>query len=260
MKHRMVWMAMVGRRPWSVLAVGVLLVVSCSVPDGQEGFLSSGLCSPSTRNALQLNGDAVFEELGGDACALRLTPSAAMTGGSAFSRTPVALGVDGAFSIAFSFTVDENVDGGADGMAFILQGDSTMALGDLGGGIGYVGIEPSVAVEFDTYFNGDAPESDPDANHIGINLSGDPHSVVTSTPAFDLKSGERRYAWVDYDGVKLEVRIADENIRPDAASLRFDVDLVGVLGANEAFVGFTAATGGCSSQHSIHSAVSSTFR
>ena len=253
-------MAMLGRWRLSVLALGVLVVVSCSAPGAPEGFLASGLCSSSARNSLRLNGAAVFEGFGGGACALRLTPSTTLTGGSAFSRTPVALGLDGAFSVAFSFTMDQHAGGGADGIAFMLQGDSATALGDLGSGIGYVGIEPSIAVEFDTYRNGSAPEHDPDANHAGINLHGDPHSVATYTPAFDLKSGERRYAWVDYDGVTLEVRVADEAARPAVASLRFDVDVVELLGANEAYVGFTAATGAASSRHRIHSAVFSTNR
>jgi hypothetical protein len=260
MKRGMVWTAMVRWLRWSVLAVGVVLAVSCSAPGAQDGFLSSGLCSSNTRNALQLNVDAVYRELAGDACALQLTPSVAYAGGSAFSKTPVVLGAGGAFSVAFSFTVDQHVDGGADGIAFILQGDSSTAFGDLGGGIGYIGIEPSVVVEFDTYLNGDAPEHDLDGNHVGINLNGDLHSVVTYTPALDLKSGARHYAWVDYDGVTLEVRIAAEGVRPAAASLWLDVDVVDVLGGNQAFVGFTAATGGYSSRHSIHSAVWSTFK
>ena len=253
-------MAMAAWWRWSVLAVGVLVAVSCSAAGVPEGFLAAGLCGARARNSFQLNGAAVFEDLGGGACALQLTPSTTLTRGSAFSKTPVTLGDDGAFAVAFSFTVDQHANLGSDGMAFVLQGDSATALGGLGGNIGYAGIEPIAAVEFDTHMNGAAPEEDPDGNHVGINLTGDRRSVATYAPTFDLKSGERRYAWVDYDGVALEVRVAEEEVRPGAASLRFEVDLVGVLGANEAYVGFTAATGGDASRHRVHSAVFSTPR
>jgi len=252
---------MQGRWRLSWMAFGVwVLLVSCSGPGGPEGFLAAGLCSASGRSSLQLNGAAVFEGFGGGACALRLTPSTTLTRGSAFSRTPVALGVDGAFTIAFSFTMDEHDWGGADGIAFVLQGESPMALGEPGSGIGYVGIEPSIAVEFDTYLNASAPEYDPDANHVGINVNGDPQSFVTYTPGFDLKAGERRYAWIDYDGATLEVRVSDEAGRPAVASLLFEVDIVELLGSNEAYVGFTAATGAASSRHRVRSAVFSTNR
>jgi len=254
-------MAMVGRWRLSSMAFGVVVVlVSCSGPVGPEGFLASGLCSPSARNSLRLNGAAVFEDLGGGACALRLTPSTTLVAGSAFSVRPVALGLDGAFAISFSFTMDEHAWGGADGIAFVLQGDSSAALGDAGSGIGYVGIEPSIIIEFDTYRNDSAPEHDPDANHVGINVNGDPRSVATFTPTFDLASGERRYAWVDYDGATLEVRVSDAAERPAVASLLFEVDIVETLGANEAYVGLTAATGAASSRHRIRSAVFSTTR
>jgi len=252
---------MLGRWLWSAMVLGAFVVLaSCSGPGGPEGFLASGLCSTSARISLRLNGAAVFEELGGGACALRLTPSTASTAGSAFSVRPVALGVDGTFSVAFSFTMDEHAWAGADGIAFVLQGDSPAALGEPGSGIGYVGIEPSIAVEFDTFRNESAPEYDPDANHVGINVHGDPRSIVTYSPAFDLATGERRFAWVDYDGVTLEVWVSDEATRPAVASLWLEVDIVALLGANEAYVGFTAATGSASSRHRLRSAVFSTTR
>ena len=47
-------------------------------------------------------------------------------------------------------------DGGADGMAFVLQNLDT-GQGSTGGGLGYGGgapISPSMAIEFDTWYNG----------------------------------------------------------------------------------------------------------
>ena len=42
-----------------------------------------------------------------------------------------------------------NQDFGADGIAFVIQPISNDE-GSLGGGIGYAGISPSIAIEFDT--------------------------------------------------------------------------------------------------------------
>ena len=57
---------------------------------------------------------------------------------------------------------------GADGICFAFQQQSTSA-GSLGGGLGYGGITPSVAVEFDTYQNG----WDPAYCHTAIEKNGD---------------------------------------------------------------------------------------
>ena len=58
-------------------------------------------------------------------------------------------------------------NGGADGIAFVLQPIST-SLGSSGGGLGYEGISPSFSVEFDTWQN--SQYSDPSYNHIACLL------------------------------------------------------------------------------------------
>lgn len=59
-------------------------------------------------------------------------------------------------------------DGGADGIAFMLQPLST-SVGSVGGGLGYTGIAPSMAVEIDTWINGwDSIAVD----HIGLSING----------------------------------------------------------------------------------------
>jgi len=60
-------------------------------------------------------------------------------------------------------------DIGADGIAFVLQGQCN-GEGNIGGGIGYAGIENSIAVEFDDFQNEDL--GDPVADHVAIQ-SGD---------------------------------------------------------------------------------------
>ena len=45
---------------------------------------------------------------------------------------------------------------GADGVAFVLQGQSAAELGEGGAQMGYGGIPNSLAVEFDTWYNTEA--------------------------------------------------------------------------------------------------------
>ena len=74
----------------------------------------------------------------------------------------------------FTFDVDlffgYNNSNGADGIAFVLQPIST-SIGTGGGGIGYAGVNPSFAVEFDTWQNGN--RNDPSFDHIAIQKNGD---------------------------------------------------------------------------------------
>ncbi|MAO71785.1 MAG: hypothetical protein CMD02_04675 [Flavobacteriales bacterium] len=80
----------------------------------------------------------------------------------------------------FIFDVDlffGNNDGGADGIAFLLQQVSTN-VGSSGGNLGYFGISPSFCVEFDTWQNG-AINSDPWYDHIAVQKNG---NLVHSSP------------------------------------------------------------------------------
>ncbi|HTA83658.1 MAG TPA: L-type lectin-domain containing protein, partial [Bacteroidia bacterium] len=58
---------------------------------------------------------------------------------------------------------------GADGVAFVFQQQGTNAKGPTGEGLGFAGIQPSLAVEFDTYQN----PYDPPYCHTAIEKNGD---------------------------------------------------------------------------------------
>lgn len=189
---------------------------------------------------LQINGDAACT--GG---VLRLTP-AAPGQGSAFSTTSIQLGAGASFSTFFTFRMS-NVGGigdgdgpGADGIVFVVQPVSS-TVGGGGGGMGYDGIPTSVGVEFDTFNNGIG--TDPNGNHVGIDLNGSVVSVQTAPVGTRMNDGNIWYAWVDYNGTVLELRLSQQATRPDAAILSYVVDLAAVLGTTQAFVGFTAGTG-----------------
>lgn len=202
----------------------------------------------SSIDGLTLNEDAVQAT-----DVLRLTPAASSQRGSVFTTTPVLLG-DGGFNTYFSFQITDSGNGGADGIAFLVQAVGPMAIGGFGGNMGYSDIGNSLAVEFDTWFNGPVL-GDPDANHVGTALDGVVGSGATvpaGAPALD--SGAVFHAWVDYDGVEdmLEVRLSNSDVRPLAPTLtRADVDLEAILGGTSAYIGFTAATGAADGNHDI---------
>lgn len=199
---------------------------------------------------LQLNGNA--------ACTsnvLRVTPATFSQSGSAFSQTIIPLGSGNAFSTYFEFRISNSggagdSDGlGADGLTFTVQPNAATAGGG-GGGIGYSGIPNSVAVEFDTWDNG-AGAGDPNGNHVGVDTNGSVFSLVTVPIPTRLNDGGVRYAWIDYNGTVLELRLSQSSTRPATPTLSHTINLVTVIGTTQAYVGFTSGTGAAFGDHDV---------
>jgi hypothetical protein len=165
------------------------------------------------------------------------------------------------FSTVFEFRIlnpggssDGSGQQGADGLAFVIQRAAGNSLGSNGEGLGYIGINNSVAVEFDTWLN--SSRSDPDSNHYGLNLNGSGNSVVTAPEANRFDNGQKWTAWVDYDGTTIEVRTSLTGVRPSAAVLSYGTaqnpfSLASTIGGGTAFIGFTAATGSATGTHQL---------
>ncbi len=66
-----------------------------------------------------------------------------------------------------------------------------------------------------------------------------------------MNDGNRWYAWVEYNGAKLTVRVSQTADRPATALLSYPIDIKGTLGTANAYVGFTASTGGGYQNHDI---------
>ncbi len=98
-----------------------------------------------------------------------ITQESGNQAGAAWLDTPIDLTSD--FDITLMVNLGDR-DSGADGLSIVLQNDpaGTGARGDtLGGGewVGIHGIYPALAVEIDTYHNGD--RGDLECDHLGIN-------------------------------------------------------------------------------------------
>lgn len=186
---------------------------------------------------------------------LRLTPAAAFQAGAGYSNTAITLGAGATFSSTFQFrfTNTGGIDP-ADGITFVLA-QSTAGLGGAGGGLGYNGVANSVAIEFDTYFNGGA---DANSNHVAVDVGGALSNFALASPygqstcstgnnirAGCMSNGNIWSATVSYDGTTqlLNVFLQDGANAVQHLISDYSINLSTVLGTNDAFVGFTGATG-----------------
>ena len=176
----------------------------------------------------------------------RLTEAIGNQSGSVWNNAQIDL------SDPFDFTFDVylgNIPGGADGIAFVLQPVSTL-VGSTGGGLGYEGISPSLAMAIDTYDNGPT-QSDPINDHVAImangsidhgsvdNLAG-PVDALAGSP--NIEDDAEHLMRVSWDPVGMVVNFyMDGDLR---TSYTGDIvaDIFG--GDPNVFWGFTGSTGG----------------
>jgi glucose/arabinose dehydrogenase len=126
-------------------------------------------------------------------------------------------------------------------LTFTIQNDGANALGSPGTGMGFEGISPAVAVEFDSRGSLGGEIGD---NHVAI-IAGSVRNELTQVPAsFDLNDGDTYYAWVDYNGNSdsLSVYLSDFETKPPYLLAETTIDLEAEVGSTVYF-GFTAGTG-----------------
>lgn len=252
---------------WSVPTVGCLILAAAgAAPARATSFYYPDFSSTS---GLTTQGSATTTTTS-DGAVLRIIPSAGSQGGAAYSTSPVTLGTDATFSTQFQFRFTEpgGVDP-ADGITFVLAA-SPSGLGTVGYGMGYEGVPNSVAIEFDTYNNGNAASlgyfpAEPDSsNHVAVDLGGVlTNSFATNvygngscgfaggTPAQGpnavpgcMSNGDLWTATINYDGSKLSVSLQDPTEGTIFHALSGQpLDIASYLGTNTAYVGFTGSSG-----------------
>lgn len=224
-------------------------------------------------SAWTVNGSAVIQKMpdrGG--YRLRLTTNGSSQQGSAFLTTPITFHEGNTFSYYFQFQMTNPNYQPSDGMTFVLQTEGPTALGAGGGCLGYSGtpgiscgtpssggIMPSVAVEFDDYQN---VPWDINSNHVAILTNGQTNDTDSQTPygvancqptgPFGcMNNGDVWSVWIDYDGARLHVALADYSTVRPADLIDYAIDIPAILGASSAYVGFTAGTGAGSEYHYV---------
>jgi len=247
------------------LSFGVALLTGVLATSAQASVVVSytdftGACGTS----LTCVGDA-----GTVGSVLRVTPSAGGQSGAANSTTPITLGAGAVFSTQFQFRISET--GGidpADGFTFLLAADPS-GLGSSGQGMGYEGVVNSVAIEFDTYPNGD-PDVANTSNHVSVDRNGhvadgsgqDDLAGVFPYGQSDcdhtnnirtgcLSNGDVWTANITYNGSALTVGFQDAGHPPQLNQIVLPIDIAADLGTTSAFVGFTAGTGSGFENHDI---------
>jgi hypothetical protein len=188
-----------------------------------------------------LNGNAAIS-----ASALSVTTTSPMSQASS-AWYPTAVNVQ-KFTTDFTFQLSAGSPT-ADGFTFAIQGNSTAALGGLGGGLGYFNVGKSVAIKFDLYSNaGEGVDS------TGLYSNGaDPltPAVDMTSSGVDLHSGHVFSVHVVYDGTNLTMTITDTTNTALTFTQAWPVNIPGTVGANTAFVGFTGGTGGLTANQSV---------
>jgi hypothetical protein len=188
-----------------------------------------------------------------DGDTLRLTPNSTWSAGGAWflTRQPVASGFDTTFEF-------EMINAEADGMAFVIQDEADTSLGGVGYGMGYAdgdngtttGITRSLAVEFDIWHNSHdslpAPHVSIQTRGIERNKSDSTYSIGASAEIPNIADGAVHAVRILYGGGTLRVYVDGA----DTPAVAADVELGTRLGLadGEAWVGFTAATGGRSAE------------
>ncbi|ESQ76675.1 hypothetical protein [Asticcacaulis sp. AC402] len=197
----------------------------------------------SDLTGLNLFGTATTTQVEGQTV-LRLTPAEGGAVGAFFSEDKVSAA---AFAAHFKFRITDPANGGADGFTFVLAaGETGNGPGGYGEGLGYAGLDNSVAIEFDTWAN-----SNESGNHIGIDQDGSVTSLATAEIETPMDNGNVWEVWVQYINGVLNVFASDTGTKPATAQLTYQIDLISVLGTNLVSLGFTASTGGAAEIHDI---------
>lgn len=184
---------------------------------------------------------------------MTLTPNAGGQFGAIWNKSRVDLSSD--FCVVADVYLGNN-NGGADGLAFVMQPNS-VAAGGSGGGLGYMGITPSFAVEYDTWPNGGDLYND----HVGLMKNGNvvSHNLwgVNAVDVGDIEDGLWHKTKIYWDSVDNKVSVwLDKNAdgdTDDSGETLFDA-VPADLEANfsgEVYWGFTAATGGATNLQQV---------
>lgn len=187
---------------------------------------------------------------------ISLTPPAERVAGAMWYQTKQ--GIAAGFVTTFDFRISEVSGTGADGIAFVVQNASPLALGGTGGGIGYadntyfsqMGIPNSVAVEFDTWDNTAHDWPDLPANHVSVHTRGllpnnpsEAFSIGSAMAGGPLDDGAVHSARIEYDPGTLRV-FMDGGAVPLVSIPLFLDSVIALSPGGRAWVGFTSATGG----------------
>ncbi len=192
----------------------------------------------SSTAGLTLNGSAVAD----DDTRLQLTDGQLWQAGSVFWDAPINITT---FTTNFEFQLS-NAEG--NGITFTIQNMGANALGGDSAGLGYQGIQQSVAVKFN-FYNYENEGSD----STGFYTDGEPPvnpTIDISPSGIELGSGDGIQAQLTYDGTTLTLNLSDP-VTGDTFTTSQAINIPQIVGGNMAYVGFTGGTGGLTASQKI---------
>ncbi len=205
------------------------------VPKAVAGpAFQAGFASPSL---LDLNGGAAI-----NGTRLRLTDGQINETRSAFFTVPVS---DQQFTSTFQFQITDPI---ADGFTFTIQNDAATAMGAGGGGLGYSGLAKSIAITFDLY--GNASQG---GNTTALYVNNAAKTVLAanlSSGGINLYSGHIFNVQLTYDGSTL-TEVVTDTVTNATVTESYSLNIPALIGSNNAFVGFTAGSGGSAAVQDI---------
>ena len=152
------------------------------------------------------------------------------------------------FTTQFDFIIGPSLGGGADGLTFTVldagSHDPNTALGGNGGGLGYLGLDNSFAIEFDTWDNGAIDGFN--ANHVGVNQNGSIDSLLTTNLPFPLET-DNFSNWLTA-AIMMDMTTGMIDVYIEGTHY-LSYTLSGF--SDDVYFGFTAATGAAIDQHYI---------
>lgn len=220
-----------------ILCVSPVIVDTLGVVTKCDGQLQ---CSPLNTTNYNMVGSAQF--ISSDSSFL-LTEEIGNQSGAFWSLETVDLSKG--FEVEAKLNLGSLTSDGADGIAFVLQ-PLSFNQGSSGGGIGYMGIAPSLAVEFDTWRN----SSDPfDNDHAAVHINGDISGFQNEVDLGEIEDGLYHDLLIKWNKSTntLEVMWDGKLI------ISYENDIItNVFDENpNVYYGFTAATGGSMNNQSV---------
>lgn len=192
----------------------------------------------SSTAGLTLNGSAVAN----NDTRLQLTNGGTNQAGSVFWNTAINIQ---AFTTDFQFQLS-NAQG--NGFTFTIQNIGPTALGANAAGLGYQGIQKSVAIKFNFYdYNNEGSDS------TGVYTHGEAPTLPTvdlSPSGIQLGSGDSIEAQVIYDGNTLTLNLHDLVTNGNFTMSKI-INIPQTVGGNTAYVGFTGGSGTLTSSQKL---------
>jgi hypothetical protein len=140
------------------------------------------------------------------------------------------------FTTTFTFAITAG-NATADGFTFALQRVGPTALGYDGHDLGYAGIKDSVGVAFDVY------NFSAEGSQFGFVSKGKVPTPVTTMGNINLHNGDEFTCTLTYDGTTLSAVVTDLQHPADVFTDSEKINIPSILGGDQAYVGFTGATG-----------------